>query len=148
MSLPSILIDPPVVKVSAADLAAGDAVETMKLNEGNSAAVWKNSPADGHPVIDFAAVKGNTVNVTFYDPFAEVTTEEVTTAGGEVSSVFDVTSAARGDGNSAAPVVSSDAPEVTTAAPKTVEGGCSSSLSVAALSVIAALSLCFVRRRD
>ena len=144
----AILIDPPVVKVSAADLAAGDAVETMKLNEGNSAAVWKNSPADGHPVIDFAAVKGNTVNVTFYDPFAEVTTEEVTTAGGEVSSDNEVTTAAPGDGTTAAPEVSSDAPEVTTAAPKTEEGGCSSSLSVAALSVIAALSLCFVRRRD
>lgn len=132
----------PVKTVAAADFGLIDAAENLGLNNGNSAAVWVSDPASGHPVIDIAALENNTMNITFFDPFATEaptdTSAEATTA--ETTVPADVTTEAPADTTeapTAAPSETTSAPE-TTAAPAAEKKGCGS--SVCAFAVIAAVS--------
>ena len=129
---------PTMTKVTADDFKAADAVEALKLNDGNSKTVWIASPADGHPVIELTALLENENTTVAWDPLNEETTAEeveATTAGeGETTTAEEVeqttageveqTTAAQGETTTKA------AGETTTSAPAPAKKGCGSAVSL------------------
>ncbi|MBP5270623.1 MAG: hypothetical protein ILO42_06675 [Clostridia bacterium] len=147
---------PTMTKVAADDFKAADAVETLKLNDGNSKAVWVASPADGHPVIDLAALLENENTTVAWDPLA---VEETTEASGEVTTdgqpVTEVTTDEQTTAEQTTAVAPVNTAEVTTAvktpettAASTEKKGCGGSVAVLAPVMILGAAVLLTRKKD
>lgn len=130
---------PTMNKVTADDFKAADVVDALKLNDGNSNVVWIASPADGHPVIDIAALAGNENATVTWDPLAVVETtagegEATTAAEPEQTTDAEVeqTTAAEVEQTTAAEPEQTTAgkTETTTAAQSGGKKGCGSAVSL------------------
>ena len=90
-------------------------IPVEKLNKGNSTAVWVANPVTGYPTIDFDAAVANQPTFVDYYVENEGNTEETTEAP-EVT-----TEAPKTEETTKAPEQTTEAPEQTTEAPKTEE---------------------------
>ncbi len=153
-------MDYPVkAKINAADLSTSGAVDTFKLNQGSTKAVWTYDSYAGHPVIDQAQIADNVFTAADYIDLIEETTAEETTSWPTLPP--DVTAAPPAETKAPqteapvteAPVAETEAPaDVVTEAPAPVteapaaKSGCASS-AFCGFAVIAVIGSAYIAKK-
>ncbi len=148
---------PTMTKVDADGFRAADAIDALKLNDGNSKAVWVASPADGHPVIDLAALLENENTTVAWDPLL---IEETSAGEGEATTAEQPGDETSGEQTTAeqttaaAPAVTDPEPVATTAdkTPETTASsgkkGCGGSVALIAPVMILGAALVCARKKN